>query len=208
MIAEPARQIIEQVNINDPDALQSVVEEQGVSQASKADRIASATKRTLTESMALDPAFYRRFSELLEETISEYRARRLSEMAYLKQVIDIANKVVNKEHGSNIPKSISNNNDAIAFYGVLLPQLIPLSSKKEVEENVAKIAVHLIEIIKRSHIINIWDDKNPAKSEVINKMDDYFFDVVRDQMRFKINLDNLDIIQNEIINVAKARFPG
>ena len=37
-----------------------------VSEASMADRIASATRRTITEKMDEDPTFYRSFSELLE----------------------------------------------------------------------------------------------------------------------------------------------
>lgn len=54
VVAMPAETIIEVVNINDPDALKAVVEETGVSEASKADRIASATRRAITEKMDED----------------------------------------------------------------------------------------------------------------------------------------------------------
>ena len=73
MTAHAGETIIEPVNINDPDALKAVVEEGGISDASKADRIASATKRTITQKMDEDPAFYKQFSEMLEETIRDYR---------------------------------------------------------------------------------------------------------------------------------------
>ena len=73
MTAKPATTIIAAVNINDPDALKAVVNEEYTSDASKADRIASATKRTITEKMDEDPAFYRQFSKLLEDTIRDYR---------------------------------------------------------------------------------------------------------------------------------------
>lgn len=49
--------------------------------ASKADRIASATRRAITGRMDLDPAFYERFSRLLEETFEEYRRKRSNETA-------------------------------------------------------------------------------------------------------------------------------
>ena len=65
VVALPAETIIGIVNINDPDALKAVVAETGVTDASKADRIASATRRVITEKMDEDPAFYLRFSELL-----------------------------------------------------------------------------------------------------------------------------------------------
>ena len=63
MTAKPATTIITAVNINDPDALKAVVKEEHTSDASKADRIASATKRAITEKMDEDPPFYRQFSE-------------------------------------------------------------------------------------------------------------------------------------------------
>ena len=75
VVAMPAETIIEVVNINDPDALKAVVAEAGVSEASRADRIASATRRAITEKMEEDPTLYRQFSDLLEETIRAYRGQ-------------------------------------------------------------------------------------------------------------------------------------
>src|SRR5699024_4990917 len=88
VVALPAETIIERVDITDPDALKAVVEDTGVSEASRADRIASATRRTITERMEADPTFYRSFSELLEATIRDYRAQRISEREYLENVVD------------------------------------------------------------------------------------------------------------------------
>ncbi|MCF6277546.1 MAG: HsdR family type I site-specific deoxyribonuclease, partial [Anaerolineales bacterium] len=96
VVALPAEVIIEMVNINNADALKAVVDETGVSESSKADRIASATRRVITEKMDEDPTFYRQFSELLEETILAYRERRISERDYLNNVIDLAGKVSRK----------------------------------------------------------------------------------------------------------------
>jgi type I restriction enzyme, R subunit len=206
VIAEPAQRIIEPVNINDPSALQRVVAEQGISQASKADRIASATKRTITENMELDPAFYKRFSELLKETIAAYRARRLSEMAYLKQVMDIAHKVVNKEQDNDIPKSVKHDADAIAFYGILLPFLTSLSNNGEIKTPTADIAQRIVKIIRQQLIINIWTN-DEAIGIIQNNIDDYFFDEVRDKMGFNIEVNVLDEIQRQILRTAKARFP-
>jgi type I restriction enzyme R subunit len=99
VVALPAKSIIEVVNINDPDALKAVVEETGVSEVSRADRIASARRRAITEKMDTDPTFYREFSELLEDTIRAYRKRRLSERDYLNSVVDLASKVARKDRG-------------------------------------------------------------------------------------------------------------
>ena len=65
--AMPAETVIELVDIHDTGMLKAVVEETGVTAASRADRIASATRRAITERMDRDPAFYERFSKLLED---------------------------------------------------------------------------------------------------------------------------------------------
>jgi type I restriction enzyme R subunit len=204
VIAEPARKIIDAVNINDPNALQHVIEEEGISQASKADRIASATQRTITENMALDPAFYRRFSELLAETIAQYRARRLSETAYLKQVTDIASKVANKEHDIKIPEKIQSNDNAISIYGILLPILIPLASHNP-ETKIADISHHIVDIINQHRIVNMWSNDAVIKT-IQNKIDDYFFDVVAKQLGSTVSTEILDDIQKQVLYTAKARF--
>ena len=123
VVAMPAETIIEVVNINDPDALKAVVEETGVSEASRADRIASATRRAITEKMDEDPTFYKQFSELLEETIRAYREKRLSEREYLNSVVDLASKVARKDRGRDVPESIRGDEDAQAFFGILDGQL-------------------------------------------------------------------------------------
>lgn len=207
VIAEPARKIIDAVNINDSEALEKVLAEQDISQASKADRIASATKRTITEKMDQDPAFYKRFSELLQETISDYRAHRLSEMEYLKKIVEIAKSVANKEHGEAVPESIAGNDDAIAFYGVLEPILKPLADGDSAEKEIAEIALAVIHIVKTHHIVNVWSNET-IKNTMRNAIDDYFFDTVRDEKGFDIPMDALDELENRIMQLAQARFPG
>lgn len=93
VISTSAQIIVEEVNINDPAALDKVLSENDITAASKADRIASATKRTITENMDVDPALYKAFSKMLEETIQAYRQKRISETEYLMKVKEIANDV-------------------------------------------------------------------------------------------------------------------
>ena len=56
--------------------------------------------------MLADPAFYMQFSEMLEETIRDYRVRRMSEKEYLSAVINIASRVAEKDHGRDLPSNI------------------------------------------------------------------------------------------------------
>jgi type I restriction enzyme, R subunit len=207
VVAMPAETIIEMVNINDPDALKAVVEETGVSEASRADRIASATRRTITEKMDEDPTFYRSFSELLEETIRDYRAKRISERDYLKNVVDLASKVASKDRGREVPDAIKGNDDGQAFFGILEGVLATDDGKPIATDEVAAIALTIIDIIKSHHIVDVWSN-DIAQNKMRNAIDDYFFDVLRDERGIELTLEVMDDLELKIMDLARARFPG
>jgi len=205
VVAMPAETIIEVVNINDPDALKAVVEETGVSEASRADRIASATRRAITEKMDEDPTFYKQFSELLEETIRAYREKRLSEREYLNSVVDLASKVARKDRGRDVPESIRGDEDAQAFFGVLDSQLKTKDDEPVADDEAASIALEIIEIIKSHLIVDIWSNE-VAQNNLRNAIDDYFFDVLRDDRGVDLPLEVLDDLELKIMDLARARF--
>jgi type I restriction enzyme, R subunit len=205
VVAMPAETIIEVVNINDPDALKAVVEETGVSEASRADRIASATRRAITEKMDEDPTFYKQFSELLEETIRAYREKRLSEREYLNSVVDLASKVARKDRGRDVPESIRGDEDAQAFFGVLEGQLKIKDDEPVAGDEAASIALEIIDIIKSHLIVDIWSNE-VAQNKLRNAIDDYFFDVLRDERGVDLPVEVLDDLELKIMDLARARF--
>jgi type I restriction enzyme R subunit len=207
VVAMPAQVVVEPVNINDPDALEAVVKEAGVSVASKADRIASATRKVIHEKMEADPSFYKRFSELLEETIRDYREKRISEKDYLKKVIDVAAKVARKDRGQDVPEGIRGDEDGQAFYGILNGVLVDSSGTPVDKDEIAQIALAIIEIIKEHHIVDVWRN-DVAQNNMRNAVDDYFFDVLRDQKQIDLPVEKLDDLDEQIMSLARARFPG
>jgi type I restriction enzyme, R subunit len=205
VVAMPAETIIEVVNINDPAALRAVVEEAGVSEASKADRIASATRRAITEKMEEDPAFYRQFSEMLQETIRAYRERRLSEREYLNSVSDLASKVARKDRGRDVPDSIRGDDDAQALFGLLEGRLARQEGAALAPDEGASIALDVTKIIRSHLIVGIWSNE-VAQNNLRNAIDDYFFDVLRDTMQIELPMEQLDDLEQRIMDLAKARF--
>lgn len=205
VVAMPAETIIEMVNINDPDALKAVVEETGVSEASRADRIASATRRAITENMDEDPTFYKQFSELLEETIRAYREKRLSEREYLNSVVDLASTVARKDRGRDVPDSIRGDEDAQAFFGILDGQLQTKGEGPVSGDATAAIAQQIINIIKSHLIVDIWSNE-VAQNNLRNAIDDFFFDVLRDEKGVDLPVEVLDELELKVMDLARARF--
>lgn len=207
VVAMPAETIIELVNINDPAALTAVVEEAGISSASKGDRIASATRRTISERMEEDPAIYRRFSEMLEETIRDYREKRISEREYLNHVLDLTNKVTKRDRGRAIPASIKHDDDAQACFGLLDGMLTRQGGEAIDAEETAEIAQSLMAIVKSHLIVDVWSNE-VAQNEMISAIEDYCYDVLRDEKEIPITEAVLDDLGQKVMNLARARFPS
>ena len=205
--AMPAETIINIVNINDPEALKAVVDESGISEASKADRIASATRRVLSERMDQDPTFYQNFSMLLENTIRDYRQKRLSEREYLGRVIELAEKIAKKERVTSVPKVLEGNQDGQAFFGLLENQLKNKDGEIIDGQPLAEIALAIIGIIQGHHIVDVWSNEM-AQNAMRNAIDDYVFDVLRDENGIQIPMETLDELEQKLMSLAKARFPG
>jgi type I restriction enzyme R subunit len=213
VVALPAEIVIELVNINDPDALRAVVSDTDVSPASKADRITSATRRAINERIDEDPALYRRFSEMLEETIRAYREHRMGER-YLLEAIALAENVAHKERGREVPEAIAGNADAQAIFGVLDSILgTPAGEQAGVDpfpldpRALAEMSNDLTGLISERHIVGMWGNE-VAQNALMNALDDYFIDVLRDTRELELPFEIIDRLQDEVMAVARARFSG
>lgn len=213
IVALPAETVVRPVNINDPDALSAVVTESGVSEASRADRIASATRRVITERLDEDPALYRRFSELLEETILAFRERRISEQEYLRKAFELAGKVASKDRGAAVPTAIAGNADAQAVFGVVEEVLANKGEKSPIvdpmeiaDDMLATISLEVLALITDKLIVGLWSN-DVAQNVLKNALDDYFIDDLRDSAGLELPFEVIDLLQQELMTLARARFP-
>ena len=204
--AMPAETVIELVDIHDTGVLKAVVEETGITSASKADRIASATRRAITERMDLDPAFYERFSKLLEDTIEEYRQKRKSESDYLDGVVKIASKVARGHEERDVPAALRGNDHGMAFYGIFKGTLNDDCEEALGDDEAAEVALAVMEIIHERHIVDVWSNET-AQNDMRNAIDDYFYDVLRDEKGIELSEPQMDDLLAQIMRLAEARFP-
>lgn len=193
------------VNIFDEETFSKVKEEQGVygakTTAAKADAIAHATKKAITEKMEEDPAFYEKFSKLIQQAIDDFKAKRLSDLEYLQRVSEIRDKVVNREH-DDIPEALQGNDDAMAFYGILKPYF------KASDETVAcAAAVTINKIIRHHWKVHFWDDLD-AQKQAMNDIDDYLYDEVRGERGIDLSTEQMDEIIEKSMQLARHRVRG
>jgi len=202
-------QLNKPANIFDDKIFNQVKEGQGVYQtkktmAFKADMMAHATKKVITEKMAEDPAFYEKFSKLIQQAIEDFRAKKLSDLDYFNKIVNMRNKVVGKVH-DNIPDKLSSNGDAIAYFGVIRPFLKKHELSEEyLESAAADTAIEIHGILEKHKKIHFWDDED-AQNKVRNQIDDYFYDELQTKKSIKLSPDQMDEIIEKVLQVAKHR---
>ncbi len=202
---EEILQITELVDIFDKDKFEEEVSKLESPRA-RADTIANRTKKTIIEKMEEDPVFYKKFSRLLEDTIDEFMARRLSDAEYLKKVTEIMNAVVNRT-GDDAPETLKNREIAKAFYGIVY-EIIKKFDNKDIKakEFAAELGLKIDDIIQENLIVD-WINNPDIQNMIMNKIEDYLYHV-QDENGIEMSYDEIDSILDQTLNVAKARYAG
>lgn len=207
---EKIETITELVNIFDRDKFQQELENT-TGKAAKADKIASRTSKHITEKMDEDPAFYKKFSQMLKETIADYEAKRISEAQYLSRVQDIMNNVL-AYTDNDIPEQLKDRDVAKAFYGLTVEALSEKIQDNEVRKEIStQTALHIDNLIQDSVLDNgkpiiDWQYKTNITGKLIIEIGDYLIDEIRDKYNVDLSFKDMDKIADDCIEVAKLRY--
>lgn len=207
---EKIETITELVNIFDKDKFQQEVENT-TGKAAKADKIASRTAKHITEKMDEDPAFYKKFSQMLKETIADYEAKRINEAQYLSKVQDIMNNVLTRTD-NDIPDQLRDRDVAKAFYGITVEALTDkIQDSIVLREVSAQSALQIDELIQKSVLdtgkpIIDWQFKTNIIGKLLIEIGDYLIDEVRDKYNVDLSFKEMDKIAEDSIDVAKIRY--
>jgi type I restriction enzyme, R subunit len=207
---EKAEVITNLVNIFDKEEFRQEVENT-VGKAAKADKIASRTAKHISEKMDEDPAFYKKFSQLLKEAIADYEAQRINEAQYLNRVQNIMENVLSHTD-SDIPEVLKDKEIARSFFGLTLESLSDkvqdALARKEIS---TQAALTIDEFIKRAVLDNNkpivdWQNKSNITGKLLIEIGDYLIDDVRDKYNINLTFGEMDEIANRCIDVAKIRY--
>lgn len=198
--------ITKELNIFDKQMVNEAIEEYGKTPASKADFIAHKMKKVITENMEKDEAFYKKFSQLLEDAIKSFQENRISEAEYLKAILNIRDQF-EKGYLEDIPQTLLNKPEARAFFGVL-SEVFENSFGKEIaiqqKDVLANIGIDISKIIEKL-IIRDWKKNIDVIKEMENEVEDYLM-AHRKSLGVDITFDDLDIILDKCLKVAKNNF--
>lgn len=195
--------LTELVNIFDEEAFQKEVE-RTVGQAAKADKIASRTSKHISEKMDEDPVFYKKFSQMIQQTINDFYNQRISELEYLNKIKEYNDKVKTRTD-SEIPEKIRHNPTASAYYGIVQSFYKNKGvSTSEFEDLLANASLQIEEIIGARKVVNWQNNQDIIKKMVLN-IGDYIYDEIGEKIDVKVTFSEIDDMAESIVSTAKAR---
>jgi type I restriction enzyme R subunit len=192
------------VNIFDQDAFKREIDSTE-GEAAKADMIAHRTLKTIYERMEEDPVFYRRFSEMIKQAISDYRNGVLDALDYLNQVTEHMHAVMNRT-GDDLPKVLETADVAKAYYGVInekIREALGEEHGKSITEELGNAAIEIDKIIDQHRIVR-WVDNIDVQNQMKMAIEDYLFEV-QEAQGIQLDFDTIDDILDRVIEIAKVR---
>ena len=206
--ADQVMALNEPVNIFDEDQFAQLKEARGVAEGAStsalADAIAHATKRVITERMDEDPALFAKFSEMIQQAIDDFLARRLSETEYLETVVDIRERVVARKH-DDVPERIRDDEATMAYFGVVKQALeaagVGAADLDDICAGMAEAARSALAAHKK---VRFWEDLDVQKRVEVD-LDDYLFDEVGGARGIELPPELHDEIIAAVMRVARSR---
>lgn len=194
------------VNIFDTEDFQKEVE-CVIGTAAKADTIASRTAKYITENMDSDPAFYKKFSQLIRETIEAYEQGRLSENEYLERMLQFKEDVLNHTD-SELPTELEHNNAAKAYYGIAVENYKRLFPNMPIKEMALATTKAFDAIIRKTVIVDgvvlvDWQQKSDIVGKIKIELEDELIDNIKRKYELDFSFDEMDVIIDGCVDVAK-----
>ena len=202
VVAKEMMRITEPVDITDAENFDKELEKMGTDRG-KADSIRTRLTRTISEKSKEDPAYYKKFSTRIEETIEAYRNRRITDSEYLQKMQDIKEDFRKGNSGISYPTNVTTENSR-AFYGVIYDKLIPRMKENANIEEIGEIALTIQREIE-GKIKRDWHYNTDIHNEIAQAIDDTIF-MYATRKNINLDLEELDKLIEEIINIALMKY--
>lgn len=203
--AEEVIRITNPVDILNAKAFEEEIERLG-SKRAKADAIRTRLTKSIHTKWDENPAYYKKFSERIEETFQMYKDKRISEAEYLRRMEEHRKEYGSGESTESYPAVIKENRNAQAFYGKtkeILSKTIDGRASYHADD-LGDLAQKMDEIIQ-SHIKVDWHTNLDIQKRIEQDLDDLLYDFQK-EFNFELDFDTNDKIIEEIKKIALKRY--
>ncbi len=197
--AGDVEQLIEPIDLLNTEQRENVLNKAGESDEAKADLIASATRHSIEQEFEKDPAFYTKFSKMLEDVLLALHEKRLQAAEALKRIKDIAVKVATHTD-EDVPNALVGHDMARRYYGTVQEEIGEYTTNKP--DVGATIALEVVKRIDKQKVRD-WKDNPDALNAMRRAIDDIFFEVAT-EFKLEFPLDVQDKLIDRCLEVAIA----
>lgn len=198
--------ITELVDIFDKEQRDKEVEKI-TGKAAKADHIASRTLKAINVKMQDDPVYYKKFAELIKQTIEDYHQKRIDEAEFLKQAKAHEDEFFSGKR-KDAPQELTDNEAALAFYNQSKqffddPDLLKTKFHIEVGELVDKIVKK--NIYSNGKKIVDWDKDVDISGKINIELGDDIYELLK-KYDYDSSWEIIDNMIDECLKVAIRRY--
>ncbi|MBM4224840.1 MAG: DUF3387 domain-containing protein, partial [Gammaproteobacteria bacterium] len=171
--------------------------------AAKAYTIANRVKKTITEKMDEDPTLFKRFSEMVENAISQYEANRLSDAEFLNRMKEIVQGVRTRTINEAMPVAVATKQVTQAYWRNIKAVLQRERHPPIDEDFAADLAVEADALVEDKRKVNWVRDEN-----IVNQLELKIGDLVYDRCGERgvaMTLDLAESIAKGIVGIAKEQ---
>ncbi|NMA70065.1 MAG: type I restriction endonuclease subunit R [Desulfitobacterium sp.] len=209
--AEDVIRITNPVDILDKKGFEEELDRLGSPRA-KADAIRTRLTKSISMKWDENPAYYKKFSERIEETLQAYKEKRISEKEYFEKMDDLKKNYQEGSSGIEYPASIKYKPNAQAFYGVTTDVFKEAGGiystdgekKKISDEEIAELSIQIETIVEKYTKVD-WHDNPDVHKKIEQEVDDLLFEFA-EANQIDMDLEHIDKLLKEIKTVALRRY--
>jgi type I restriction enzyme R subunit len=201
--AEEIIRITNPINILDEKKFEEELNRLGSPRA-RADAIRTRLTKSINANWDENPAYYKKFSERIKETLDAYKNQRIAESDYLNQMSEILRDFRKGYSGEGCPENIKNNVHAQAFYGVIREIILKDKNTSELVKILSDLAIDIDMIIEKHSKVD-WHENIEVHKKIEQEIEDSLY-LYEKKYGLKLNFDEIDKIILNVKTVALRRY--
>lgn len=200
---EGLHKITNPINILNKDDIEKEIEMLG-SARSKAEAISSKLNKVISEKFDENPSYYENFSKKIEETLTQFKDKIISDTEYLSKMRSILEDFKMGKTEIKYPDKIKDNVNAQAFYGVINSILKDNENVANNEDFIANISLDITNIFEEHNQID-WKENISIHNKIDGEIDDLFYKY-ENEYNVKIEYSFVEKIMENTKTVALRRY--
>ncbi len=195
----------EPVNIFDDAALNAALQAHAGGEpgaAAQADIIAFNTRRVIDERIRVDPAYYERFSKMIQDAIDDYRLRRINELTYLAQVQAVRSTVAQRPQ-DEVPASLRGQDDGIAVFGVI-KRIFEGLDAAPAALLAEQTALAVMRALAEHAVVDYWRNHEAVNATRVS-IDHFMYDVIGGEFGLALSPAQMDAVVEQGLQLARRR---